>query len=165
MVARSPLRRAAAALIAEATSGKFYVRRHCGGVSPRLSPGGTKGRPDARDGVRPAFRDRTAEVTRAYSNFRVPPVDGAVGYAHSDDATLVHQSEGLSALLPAADAEPAQSTWRSAQPYQAEVVRLYRIGRSLTVNFTTGRYSLGHTVARLLDRAGVRAQNGQRPLA
>jgi hypothetical protein len=47
-------------------------------------------------------------------------------------ATLVDQSEGLSALVPSADVEPPTATWRSTKPHQAEVVRLYATGRSLT---------------------------------
>ena len=79
-------------------------------------------------------------------------------------ATLVQQSEGLSPLVPAADAEPVQSNWRSTRPYQAEVVRLHQTGRSLTSISREVGISWD-SVARLLDRAGVRARNRRRPLA
>lgn len=105
-----------------------------------------------------------AELTRAYSNFRIPPLDVIVNSAMSVHATLVQQSEGLSPLVPAIDAEPVQSNWRSTRPYQAEVVRLYKKGRSLTSISREVGISWD-SVARLLDIAGVRARNRGRPLA
>ena len=101
-----------------------------------------------------------AELTRAYSNFRIPPLDVIVNSAVITRATLVQQSEGLSPLLPASDAEPAQSSWRSTRPYQAEVVRLYQTGRSLTSISRELRISWD-SVARLLERAGVRERKNK----
>ena len=41
-------------------------------------------------------------------------------------------SAEVTRAMPAADAEPAQTVWRSTRPHQAKVVRLYTSGRSLT---------------------------------
>ena len=51
-----------------------------------------------------------AELTRAYSNFRIPPLDVIVNSAMSVHATLVQQSEGLSPLVPAIDANRSSPT-------------------------------------------------------
>ncbi len=58
-------------------------------------------------------------------------------------------------LVPAADQAPASTGWRSTRRFQAEAVRLYQEGRSLS----SIRRELGiawDSVARLLDRGGVR---------
>jgi transposase-like protein len=55
----------------------------------------------------------------------------------------------------ASDVEPAITAWRSTRPHQAEVVRLYQAGRSLT-SISKEIGIAWESVARLLDRAGVR---------
>ena len=101
-----------------------------------------------------------AEVTEAYSKFVLPPLSWDKDAQNRAPVTLVDQSEGLSTLLPAVDREPAMSTWRSTWPFQAEAVRLYEAGWSLAAI----RLELGiawDSVARLLDRAGVRERRNK----
>lgn len=101
-----------------------------------------------------------AEVTEAYSKFVVPPLDlGKLPY-EGPAVTLVGQSQGLSPLVPATDQEPAATGWRSTRPLQAEAVQLYQEGHSLA----SIRRELGiawDSVARLLDRAGVRERKNK----
>jgi len=99
-------------------------------------------------------------VTEAYSKFVVPPLDLGKRHYEGTPATLVGQAQGLSPLVPAVDQEPAASTWRSTRQFQAEAVRLYKEGHSLS----SIHRELGiawDSVARLLDRAGVRERKNK----
>jgi transposase-like protein len=58
-------------------------------------------------------------------------------------------------MQPASDVEPAVIKWRSTRPHQAEAVRLYQAGRSLT-SISKEIGIAWESVARLLDQAGVR---------
>lgn len=99
-------------------------------------------------------------MIRIYSNFSLPAPNRDEKQASDQTVTLVAQAQGLSSLLPAADAEPAQRAWRSTLPFQAEVVRLYQDGRSLTsIEKEVG--IAWDSVARLLDRAGVRERKNK----
>lgn len=101
-----------------------------------------------------------AEVVEAYSKFLIPPLDQGKDPFVGAPVTLVGQSEGLSPLLPAVDRVPASTGWRSTRPFQDEVVRLYQEGRSLA----SIRQEVGiawDSVARLLDRAGVRERRNK----
>lgn len=94
-------------------------------------------------------------MTEAYSKLVVPPLDLGKHPYEGTSATLVGQAQGLSPLVPAADQAPASTGWRSTRRFQAEAVRLYQEGRSLS----SIRRELGiawDSVARLLDRGGVR---------
>ena len=64
-------------------------------------------------------------------------------------------------MLPAADSDPAETTWRPVRPYMDEVVQLYHAGYSLTaIEKKVG--IAWDSVARLLDRAGVRQRKSSR---
>jgi hypothetical protein len=93
-------------------------------------------------------------------SFRLPPIHETGGLDVDAPVTLVAQSEGLSAMALASDAEPTVTTWRSTKPHQVEVVRLYQQGRSLTS--IAGEVGIAwDSVARLLDRAGVRERKNK----
>jgi transposase-like protein len=65
-------------------------------------------------------------------------------------------------LVLATDAEPKGTSWRSVRPYLDEVVQLYEAGYSLTAI----EKKLGiawDSVARLLDKAGVRERRNKSP--
>lgn len=71
-----------------------------------------------------------------------------------------NQAKGRSTLLPAEDERATASTLHSTRHYQAEAVRLYQQGWSLA----SIRQELGiawDSVARLLDRAGVRERKNK----
>jgi transposase-like protein len=73
---------------------------------------------------------------------------------------LVDQSAGLANLLPATDAQPGQTTWRSVRPYMEDAVQRYEAGYSLSAI----EKKLGiawDSVARLLDKAGVRERKNK----
>lgn len=70
------------------------------------------------------------------------------------------QSAGLACLLPATDAEPAETAWRPVQPYMDEAVRLYQEGYSL-VQIQRELGIAWDSVARLLDKAGVRERKNK----
>jgi hypothetical protein len=99
-------------------------------------------------------------VTRAYSNYDLPPLETFFAASAVVAPTLVDQSAGLARLLPATDAEPAETGWRTTLPRMDEAVELYRAGYSLTAI----EKKLGiawDSVARLLDRAGVRERKNK----
>ncbi|PZS24626.1 MAG: hypothetical protein DLM58_24320, partial [Pseudonocardiales bacterium] len=101
-----------------------------------------------------------AEVTRAYSNFHLPLLNTFEDTAKPEVVTLVDQSSGLSSLRPAVDVEPASGPWRSTLPFLEDAVALYEAGYSLTAI----EKKLGiawDSVARLLDRAGVRERKNK----
>ena len=98
---------------------------------------------------------RLAEVTRAYPNFHLPPLNQSLTSSEDQHVTLVHQSEGVSGLVPAVDQEPATGPWQSTPPRMVEAV-----GPAVRVLADCDLYQLGiawDSVARLLDRAGVRS--------
>lgn len=100
------------------------------------------------------------KVTEAHSKFIVPPLDQGIRSPVRASATLLDQSHGLSPLVPATDQRPATTAWRSTLPLEAEAVRLYQEGHSLAAI----RRELGiawDSVARLLDRAGVRERKNK----
>jgi hypothetical protein len=96
-----------------------------------------------------------AELTRAYSNFSLPELHTFRSDSKTPAPTLVDQAAGLSALLPAVDHEPATKPWRSTKPFQADVIRLYQQGRSLT-SISRELGIAWESVARLLESAGLR---------
>ena len=99
-------------------------------------------------------------MARTYSNFVLPPLHSINDLAQDPSPTLIDQSAGLNKLLPAIDAEPAETTWRSVRPYMDEVVQLYQAGYSLTaIERKVG--IAWDSVARLLDRAGVRERKNK----
>jgi hypothetical protein len=103
---------------------------------------------------------RVAELTHAYSNFSLPPLHTFHNREEEPAPTLADQSAGLSKLLAATDAEPAETSWRSVRPYMDEVVQLYEAGYSLSAI----EKKLGiawDSVARLLDQAGVRERKNK----
>lgn len=74
--------------------------------------------------------------------------------------TLVQQSEGVCGLAPAVDQEPATGAWQSTLPRLAEAVELYSAGYSLTA--VSKKLGIAwDSVARLLDRAGVRERKNK----
>jgi hypothetical protein len=95
-----------------------------------------------------------AEVARTYSNFAIPPLHSINDLAPAPSPTLVDQSAGLSNLLPATDAEPAETAWRSVWPYMPEAVQLYQAGYSLTA--IQKKLGIGWDSVARLDKAGVR---------
>ena len=99
-------------------------------------------------------------MTRAYSNFSIPPLDILNDLAPESRPTLVDQSAGLSKLLPATDAEPTETAWRPVRTYMDEVVQLYAAGYSLSaIERKVG--IAWDSVARLLDKAGVRERKNR----
>jgi hypothetical protein len=96
-----------------------------------------------------------AEVTRAYLNFRIPPISTFAQAVDPRPVTLADQAEGASPLLLSSDGGPAATTWRRVGRSEPEVVRLYQAGRSLASIAREVGISWD-SVARLLDRAGVR---------
>lgn len=74
--------------------------------------------------------------------------------------TLVDQSVGLSGQLLSTDADAAETTWRSVRPYMDEAVELYQAGHSLSA--IARKLGIAwDSVARLLDRAGVRERKNK----
>lgn len=74
--------------------------------------------------------------------------------------TLVEQAEGIGSLRPATDAEAVQTGWRLTLPYLADAVALYEAGESL--NKISQKLGIAwDSVARLLDRAGVRERKNK----
>jgi hypothetical protein len=67
---------------------------------------------------------RLAEVTRAYSNFHLPPLDPGLTSSDDQHVTLVHQPEGVRGLALAVDQRPATGPWQSTLPRMAEAVEL-----------------------------------------
>lgn len=59
-----------------------------------------------------------AELIGSYSNSALPPLDTFGASTERRVATLVDQSAGLSQLMPAMDAEAAETAWRSVGPYE-----------------------------------------------
>lgn len=113
-----------------------------------------------RGGRFPHGRRSSLEVTRSYANFSLPPLDALERGQTGLEPTLVDQSAGQAVLVPATDAEPANSAWRPVAPYMEEVVELYRAGYSLTaIEKKVG--IAWDSVARLLDKAGVRERKNK----
>jgi hypothetical protein len=102
-----------------------------------------------------------AEVLYLYSNFRIPEVPHLPDAQPRDEVvTLTDQAEGRSSLLLAeAGARPA-TAWKSTRPHQGKVVRLYEDGHSLT-SIAKQVGIAWDSVARLLDRAGVRERKNK----
>jgi hypothetical protein len=99
-------------------------------------------------------------VTRAYSNFHLPPLDPGLTGSSDHYVTLVQQSGGLRSLSPAVDQEPATGPWQSTVPRMSEAVELFEAGHSLTqISLKLG--IAWDSVARLLDRAGVRERKNK----
>jgi hypothetical protein len=99
-------------------------------------------------------------VTEAYSNFSLPPLDTFAFRKDVAEPTLVDQSAGIANLVPATDAQPAETSWRSVRAHMTEVVQLYEAGYSLSAI----EKKLGiawDSVARLLDKAGVRERRNK----
>jgi hypothetical protein len=106
----------------------------------------------------------SAEACRAYSNLDVPPLDTFEAIDDGPDPTLVDQSSGLAKLKLSVDAEPAETNWRSVQPFMREVVGLYLAGYSLSA--VSRKLGISwDSVAGLLDQADARARNRRHPLA
>lgn len=99
-------------------------------------------------------------MARTYSNFRLPPLHSTNDLDQRVHPTLVDQSEGRASIQSAHDAEPASSAWRSIRCHQVEAVRLYEAGRSLT-SISNEVGIAWDSVARLLDRAGVRERKNK----
>lgn len=97
-----------------------------------------------------------AEVLYLYSNFRIPEPPDLPDAERSDDVmTLADQAEGRSSLLLAEAGTRPATAWKSTRPHLDKVVRLYEEGHSLTsISKQVG--IAWDSVARLLDRAGVR---------
>lgn len=99
-------------------------------------------------------------MTRAYSNFHLPPLDADLIDSVDHYVTLVQQSEGVRPLVPATDEEPATGPWRSTLPFLTDAVGLYQDGHSLTA--ISAKLGIAwDSVARLLDRAGVRERKNR----
>lgn len=99
-------------------------------------------------------------MTRAYSNLSLPPIHILLNSNSWPGPTLAEQSAGLGKLLPATDAEPADSVWRSVASYRDEVVELYQAGYSLCA--IARKVAIAwDSVARLLDKAGLRERKNK----
>lgn len=97
-------------------------------------------------------------MTRAYSKFSLPLFDTA---GDAVKHTLVDQSGGVAQLMPAVDAAPAETGWRSTLPLLDDAAALYSLGLSLTqIAIKLG--IAWDSVARLLDRAGARERKNKR---
>jgi lambda repressor-like predicted transcriptional regulator len=136
---------------------------------PRNGAGRNKGRPSGRrptgsplvallEAGKPLASSSSstlAEVVRSYSQFRLPDLN------HSErstaaEPTLLDQAEGRSPLHLAQDpSQPPRGNPRLTNDQQAEVVRLFRAGLSLSAIARTCGMSWD-SVSRLLASVGVR---------
>jgi DNA-binding CsgD family transcriptional regulator len=99
-----------------------------------------------------------AEVVRHYSNFQIPQMSAGGSRQDLAPPTLAMQAQGVAGLLPAGDDRPVIRLRRLTARDVAEAVRLYAGGRSLSAIARDLGMSWD-SVARLLDRAGVRRRD------
>lgn len=107
-----------------------------------------------------------AEVIRAYSKFRVPPISelGHASSSHHSEPTLFDQAEGKHVLKEATDiTRPPKPRRRLTDEHMNAVARLFREGKS-SGQIAKELHMSRSSVKRLLNQAGFPPRKpGRRP--
>lgn len=106
-------------------------------------------------------RGPVAEVTIAYSKFRLPSPSSHPLGARPPEPGLSQQALGRSQVEPASDdGTSIDHAWRIPERQRESVLRLCRDGKSLT-SISKDVGIAWDSVARLLDEAGIRARSSR----